>query len=62
MTSANNALARPEAPALESALAAAPTAHAVFEEESKGPLKRLQHFLHAYPTTVPFIALLFAEL
>ena len=30
----------------------------VFEEEAPGPLKRLQHFLHAYPTTVPFIVLL----
>jgi fructose transport system permease protein len=30
----------------------------VFEEEERGPLKRLQHFLHAYPTTVPFIVLL----
>ena len=30
----------------------------MFEEERRGPLKRLQHFLHAYPTTVPFIVLL----
>ena len=30
----------------------------VFEEERRGPLKQLQHFLHAYPTTVPFIVLL----
>jgi fructose transport system permease protein len=30
----------------------------VFEEESHGPIKRLQHFLHAYPTTIPFIVLL----
>ena len=30
----------------------------VFEEEVPGPLKRLQHFLHAYPTTIPFIVLL----
>ena len=58
MTSANNAVARPKTPDLESALASAPNVHAVFEEESKGPLKQLQHFLHAYPTTVPFIVLL----
>ena len=30
----------------------------MFDEEARGPLKRLQHFLHAYPTTVPFIVLL----
>ena len=30
----------------------------VFDEEARGPLKRLQHFLHAYPTTIPFIVLL----
>jgi fructose transport system permease protein len=31
---------------------------AVFEEEDKTLLRRLQHFLHAYPTMVPFIVLL----
>ena len=41
--------ARPLDPAVEGA--------PVFEEERRGPLKRLQHFLHAYPTTVPFIVL-----
>ena len=31
----------------------------MFEEEQRpGRSKRLQHFLHAYPTTVPFIVLL----
>ncbi|MFL5336557.1 MAG: ABC transporter permease [Geminicoccaceae bacterium] len=30
----------------------------VFEEGRHGPIKRLQHFLHAYPTTIPFIVLL----
>ena len=58
MTSANDAAARPATPDLSTALAAAPTGHAVFEEERKTALKRLQHFLHAYPTTVPFIVLL----
>ena len=32
---------------------------AVFEEEAAhNPLRRIQHFLHAYPTVVPFIVLL----
>jgi fructose transport system permease protein len=32
---------------------------AVFEEEvANHPLRRIQHFLHAYPTVVPFIVLL----
>ena len=32
---------------------------AVFEEEvAHNPLRRIQHFLHAYPTVVPFIVLL----
>jgi fructose transport system permease protein len=31
---------------------------AVFEEEARSPLRRLHHFLHAYPTVVPFIVLL----
>jgi fructose transport system permease protein len=33
-------------------------AAAVFEEEDRTALRRFQHFLHAYPTTVPFIVLL----
>jgi len=31
---------------------------AVFEEERPTALRRVQHFLHAYPTTVPFLVLL----
>jgi fructose transport system permease protein len=31
---------------------------AVFEEEERGILRRAQHFLHAYPTTVPFLVLM----
>jgi fructose transport system permease protein len=31
---------------------------ASFEEEKATPLRRLQHFLHVYPTAVPFIVLL----
>jgi fructose transport system permease protein len=30
----------------------------VFEEHRRTPLKRLQHFLHNYPTTIPFIVFL----
>ena len=39
---------------LESALAASGDV-AVFEDEERSPLRRLHHFLHAYPTVVPFI-------
>ncbi|HEX4767432.1 MAG TPA: ABC transporter permease [Lichenihabitans sp.] len=42
----------------EHGLAAAAAAPVVFEEETQTPLKRLQRFLHAYPTIVPFIVLL----
>jgi fructose transport system permease protein len=41
----------------ESAVPASDPTVAVFEEEDSGPLKRVQHFLHAYPTTIPFIIL-----
>jgi fructose transport system permease protein len=30
---------------------------AVFEEGDRGALRRVQHFLHAYPTTIPFFVL-----
>ena len=42
----------------ERVLTGADTSAAAFEEEKLGPLRRLQHFLHAYPTAVPFIVLL----
>src|SRR5688500_14891229 len=41
----------------EQVLAASDTSVASFEEEKPGALKRLQHFLHNYPTAVPFIIL-----
>jgi fructose transport system permease protein len=41
----------------EQVLKASDTAVASFDEEKPGPLKRLQHFLHNYPTAVPFIIL-----
>jgi fructose transport system permease protein len=42
----------------EQALASAPQAAATFEEEAPSVLRRLQHFLHAFPTVVPFVVLL----
>ncbi len=42
----------------ERSLAAAAAGPVVFDEEIQTPLKRLQRFLHAYPTIVPFIVLL----
>jgi fructose transport system permease protein len=41
----------------ERALAGAEQRVAIFEEERPTLLRRAQHFLHAYPTTVPFIVL-----
>jgi len=41
----------------ERALAQSDTSVASFEEERPTTLKRLQHFLHNYPTAVPFIVL-----
>ena len=50
---------RPLAPEeLEKALAGASAAQAQFEEERLSPARRVQRFLHLYPTTVPFIVLL----
>src|SRR5580704_13592005 len=42
----------------ERVLAAASTAQASFEEEHLSLVKRIQRFLHAYPTVVPFVVLL----
>ncbi|HEY6633487.1 MAG TPA: ABC transporter permease [Rhizobiaceae bacterium] len=44
--------------AAERGLAGASQGVASFEEHSHSPLRRLQHFLHAYPTAIPFIVLL----
>ncbi len=35
---------------------------AAFEDQDSGRLRRLQHFLHANPTTIPFIVLLLGVL
>jgi fructose transport system permease protein len=42
----------------ERVLAAASTAQAAFEEEHLPFIKRVQRFLHAYPTVVPFVVLM----
>jgi fructose transport system permease protein len=42
----------------ENVLAAASAAQASFEEEHLSFTRRLQRFLHVYPTTVPFVVLL----
>ena len=41
----------------EKVLAEADASAAAFEIEHRGPLRRLQEFLHAYPTAIPFIVL-----
>jgi fructose transport system permease protein len=46
----------------ERVLTASDPTLAVFEEERPTALKRLQHFLHNYPTAVPFIILLLTVL
>ena len=49
---------RPTPQEFERVLAAAATAQAAFEEENLSLAKRVQRFLHLYPTTVPFVVLL----
>jgi fructose transport system permease protein len=49
---------RPQPQEFEHVLAAAATAQASFEEEHLSLAKRVQRFLHVYPTTVPFVVLL----
>ncbi len=48
---------RPAPQEFEKVLASAATAQASFEEESLSFAKRVQRFLHLYPTTVPFVVL-----
>jgi fructose transport system permease protein len=48
---------RPPPQEFERVLTAAATAQASFEEEQLPLSKRLQRFLHSYPTTVPFVVL-----
>ena len=48
---------RPTPQEFEKVLAAASTAQASFEEENLPLSRRIQRFLHLYPTTVPFVVL-----
>ena len=48
---------RPPPQEFERVLSAAATAQATFEEEQLPLTKRVQRFLHSYPTTVPFVVL-----
>ena len=48
---------RPGPQEFEKVLATAAVAQASFEEEQLSLTKRLQRFLHLYPTTVPFVVL-----
>jgi fructose transport system permease protein len=57
MTEASANGVRPQPEELERVLSAASAAQASFEEEHLSPLKRIQRFLHVYPTTVPFVVL-----
>ena len=46
----------------ETVLPAAPQQVVTFEEEGPSAIRRAQHFLHAYPTTVPFLVLVIGVL
>ena len=54
----NQTTGRIESNNFESGLPTEDNTVAVFEESDHGPLRRIQHFLHAYPTMIPFIILL----
>ena len=53
---------RPAQQEFEKVLTGATTSVASFDEEQLTFLQRLQRFLHAYPTTVPFVVLLLGVL
>ena len=53
---------RPAPQEFENVLASATTTVASFDEEQLTFLQRVQRFLHAYPTTVPFVVLLLGVL
>jgi len=55
MTSETTGLA--SAAEFEKALPSASQEVASFEEERPGAIRRAQHFLHAFPTTIPFLVL-----
>jgi fructose transport system permease protein len=58
MSSSKDALAGRATSDLEPAAPMFETGQAVFEEERASALRRLQHFLHGFPTAIPFIVLL----
>ncbi|MBV8592844.1 MAG: ABC transporter permease, partial [Caulobacteraceae bacterium] len=57
MTDASTGGARPQPQEFERVLTGATTTVASFEEEHVPLSRRLQRFLHSYPTTVPFVVL-----
>ena len=58
MSSSKDALAAGASSDLERAAPMFETEQAVFEEERASAVRRLQHFLHGFPTAIPFIVLL----
>jgi fructose transport system permease protein len=56
MTTANDTGGRGPAE-FENILPSAPQGVASFEEESPSSIRRIQNFLHAFPTTIPFLVL-----
>jgi fructose transport system permease protein len=44
----------------EQGLVGAAAGVASFDEERHSPLRRIQHFFHQYPTTIPFLIIVFA--
>ena len=62
MADASGSGERPALQEFERVLAAASTAQATFEEEHLPVLKRIQRFLHSYPTVVPFVVLMLGVL
>jgi fructose transport system permease protein len=58
MNSTSEASSAKGAADFEKALPAVDPTIATFEEEHASALRRIQHFLHAFPTAVPFIVLL----
>src|ERR1043165_7738525 len=41
----------------EAVIEAADNSTVVFIDENRSPLRAIQHFLHVYPTTIPFLVL-----
>ena len=58
----NETTGQVESNKFESVIPAVDPTVAVFDEEGRGPIRRLQHFLHAYPTMIPFFVLVLSVL